>query len=129
MLSQLLTLPLVALLALGLSGQSRLVRHWMDRAQTSSRGWLKQYQIPEQAQSLMVSRINPWQHLSGSVALSGAHPVTLAAAVATAVLCAPLVVQLFGAALGVLVLAAIVGGAVWYVLRRNQQAAAKGGGQ
>jgi hypothetical protein len=52
--------------------------------------------------------------------------MVLASTVVIGVLCAPLVVRLLGALLWLLVLAAVVGGGLWYARRRNQTASAMG---
>lgn len=128
-ISQALTLPLVALLALGLSGQSHLVRGWLERGRKSAGGWLKQYQIPEQAQSLAAFQANPLQRLSPGLLAAAYPPLMLASAVVIAVLSAPLVVLLLGQLLALLVLVAVVGGVLWYAFRRKPTASAVGGGQ
>jgi hypothetical protein len=128
-LSQALTLPLVALLALGLSGQSHLVRGWFDQGRRNALRWLKQYQIPEQAQHLVARQSNPWQRWSGNLLAAAYPPAMLASSVVIAVLCAPLIVALLGATMALLVLLAAVGGVVWWAMRRKQPAIYQGGGQ
>ena len=117
----LLNLAALSVLALGLTGRSRLVQQYLDRIVTWSKGRIKD--VPTQAPDWMLSGAEPMRWFSGKTVVSAADPFILATAILISVLLAPVWGRLLGALLWLIVLVGIAAGAFWWWRRQNQTSA------
>ncbi len=131
------TLAAVAVLALGLTGRSQVIRERIERSRGAAARWMRQLRIPDQTQELTVRGTQPLRWLAGQgraatwlgPAEAGGHPLGLLVAVLAAGQIAPLLVRLFGTLFWILALGLAVAAGVWGLQRRGAARATQGGVQ